>query len=554
MNRELAIEEIECYWEVERRKICGGFKGFEYFLDEYVWIENKTAKPPEPIKLVLWQSQREKIEDLFLHRLLAILKAHQLGYTWIFVAAYCLWRAITEGGHHIVINSFNEDVGTEILVRMDFIIERLPHQLMPECDRSNTVQKVFNHKDKKGKVLKSVVQVIPATEKGGQSKVPTILVIDESCQNRYVRKTFEGSKPGIDTANGQVIVISNAIKGAVGWGWTRGIYTDSMKGDNTFHRIFLPWQANPNRPSDITKADYFKTVQLQEGMDEETFSQRYPESEDEAISAMLGSYFGNSLARHNKPLVGHIGMVATNSKKEPEFSFQKKGILEVWRYPYYLEAGYNNVPYTSRYCMGSDVSEGLGQTYSVAYVYDRLIHEFVARIRSNRVDAHTWARMLFDLSLYYWNAIPSNPWYTTQPALICAETTGAGQTTVKELKHMNANLYVELAPGKVGSEVTKRFGWHETNQKKHDLSEDLRHWFKTTTGRVHCPILIEECSTWIRHENGRIGPEDETKLGDCVIAAGLTIQADYFMGGAPKPIDPPAEGWRSKFQEGRLIL
>ena len=545
MSRENDIALMEALWAEERYRIKGGLQEFLYFLDEYVWIENKTVKPPEPIKLVLWPSQREKVADLFQHRLITCLKAHQLGYTWIFVASYCLWRGITEGGHHIVINSFNEDVGTEILVRMDFIIERLPPQLLPPLDRSNTIQKVFSHKDKRGKELKSVLQVIPATEKGGQSKVPTILVIDESCQNRYVRKTFEGSKPGIDTAQGQIIVISNAIKDAVGWGWTRGIYTDSMKGLNTFHRIFLPWQANPNRP------DNFKAIQLQEGMDEETFSQRYPESEDEAISAMLGSYFGKTLARHSKPRTGTPGALKWDKSKENlEFHPDPKGILTIWRFPYHLVKGYDDVPWTDRYDIGSDVSEGLGQSYSVAYVYDRLKKEFVARIRSNRIDAHTWAKMLWDLSRFYNFGRPSGEWYVVDNALICVETTGAGQTTVDELSKLGANLYHEMSAPQAGKEVTKRFGWHETNQKKHDLSEDLRHWFRHTTGKVYCQVLIDECSTWIRHDNGQIGPEDDTRLGDCVIGAGLALQADIFMEGSPKQIKPPLEGWQKRFNEG----
>ncbi len=539
MPSNLAIDRVQ--WELDE---CYKVQeSFEYFLDEYVYIEDKLTQ--QPIKLKLWPSQADKIQELQDNRLVTVLKAHQLGYTWIFVAAYCLWRAITQAMHHIVINSFNEDVGIEILVRMDFILDRLPSFLVPPVGKSNTQLKEFIHIDERGVKTSSVIQVIPATEKGGQSKTPTIFIIDESAQNRYVRKAYVASKPGIDSAQGQIIIISNSIKDAPGWGFTRDIYVGSMRGENSFHRIFLPWQANPNRPKN------FRAIQLQEGMTEEDFSQRYPETEQEAISALTGSYFGKTLARHNQTAPGLIGKLQKNRDEEIEFAQAQKGIMEVWRFPYHLVSGWDEVPWTKRYCIGSDVSEGLGQTYSVAYVYDRLLQELVARIRSNRTDAHTWANLLWQLSQYYCFGRPAGEWYEQENALLCVETTGAGQTTVKRLEDLGANLYMQQTAPKAGSELTKRFGWHESNQAKHDLSEDLRNWFRHTKGRVYDQTLLDECGTWILHEGGRIGPEDETKLGDCVIGAGLAIQADYFMEGKPKQIDPPLAGWQARLKEGK---
>ena len=531
-------------WKERAQECYNVCESFLYFVLNFAWIEDKAGGEAIPFKL--WDSQIRILPQFLTALRLTILKARQLGLTWM-CAAYALWCCITKPLFMVVVISAKEDWAIEFLDRVKFIKDRLPEWLYPPVKKETGQIIQFLHTDNRISEIKSLA----TTPEGAQSKTPNLLILDETARNRYIRQIWAASKPGIDAAKGQIIIISNSIKDGVGWGWTRDVYIKSMKGINDFVRIFMPWWDRPDRPKD------FRARQINEGMDEEDFSQHYPETEAEAISAMLGSFFGKSLARHNQPLDGIVGIIKRNRLKELEFVPQARGIIELWRYPYYLEEGFNDIPYTSRFCIGSDVSEGLGQTYSVAYVYDRLIQEFVARIRSNRVDAHTWAKMLWDLSRYYWNAVPSNPWYTTQPALICVETTGAGQTTVDQLKNkLGANMYVELAAGKVGSEVTKRFGWHETNQKKHDLSEDLRNWFKTTQGRVHCPILIEECSTWIKHENKTIGPEDSTKLGDCVIAAGVTLQADKFMEGTPKQIPHPVEGWRARKQTGagRLVL
>ena len=538
----LNFTDDERYQIEECRKVC---KSFLYFLSTYCHIEDKETKGP--MLFNLWPAQIKIIPLILTAIRLIILKARQLGLTWM-CAAYVLWFAMTKPMKLVVVISAKGDWAVEFMERIYFIINFLPDWLYPKIVKETTEVLKFEHIIQTGPgqfdTVESTIKSLPTTEAGAQSKTPDILILDETCWNPYVKAIYNASKPGIDAAGGRIIIISNSIETAPGWSWTRDMFVNAWKGLVDFSYVFMPWQDRPGRPAN------FRELQAgSEGMDEQSAIEHYPETIEEAISAAAGSYFGNSLARHNQPLAGHVGMIIKNKKGELEFKAQKKGILEVWRYPYYLEEGFNDTPWTVRYCIGSDVSEGLGQSYSVAYVYDRLINEFVARLRSNRVDAHTWAKQLWALSNYYRNAVPSDPWYVTQPCLICVETTGAGQTTVKELKNLGANLYVELAAGKVGSEVTTRFGWHETNQKKHDLSEDLRNWYKTTTGRIYCPILIDESSTWIKHEGGKIGPEDG-KFGDCVIGAGLTIQADYFMEGSPKEIPPPITGWRAGLNKG----
>ena len=292
-------------------------------------------------------------------------------------------------------------------------------------------------------------------------------------------------------------------------------------------------------------------------MDEDDYIENYPESEEQAISSIVGSYFGKTLNRHSiflheKVQCGIVGNLKRDKNKEVVFVQDKRGILEVWRWPYHMVRNHDGTPWTKRYAIGSDVSEGLGESFSVGYVKDRLLDEYTCRIRSNRIDAYAWGDQLLMLSEFYSHARKDIEWFKPEKALICPETTGPGQTTVKYLKDKLANLYVQQARGKVGSEMVKRFGWHESQQAKYDLSEDLREYFKKTTGRVYCPILIEECSTWIKHEGSmKIGPEDETKLGDCVIAAGLAEQASMFMGGSPKKIPRPVEGWRKRVNDGR---
>ena len=521
-QRRTAIQLIFHLQEAIRRRCM---MSFAFFL-QYCMIEDKLTASAIPF--LLWPAQEKILPAISGSPRLIILKARQLGLTWL-TAAYCLWLVLARPLQLIIIISISEDIAIEFLDRMKFMLSRLPDWITQGRIKSQTTQTItVNHPEGV-----SVVKSLPTTDFGAQSKTPDLLILDETCWNRSISEIYAASKPGIDAAGGRIIIISNTIKTAPGWSWTRGIFTGALKGENDFTRIFLPWTARPDRPVD------FRRRQVREGMDEDDIIEQYPETEEEAISILTGSYFGKVLARHTGLKKGLNGDLARNKLKEIEWTPAPQGILEVWRYPYPELDGYDGRPWLWRYAVGSDVSEGLGQTYSVAYVIDRVHDEIVARMRSNRVDAYQWAELLYLLSCWY------------DGAVICAERTGAGQTTVKRLAELNANQYVRTVPAKVGGGLTTEIGWHESQEAKHLLCGELKTWLRTMKGTLYDGVLLDECSTWIKHEGtGRLGPE-EGHLGDCVIAAGCTVIGAQSYGGAAEKVKPEPTGWLKREIEGR---
>lgn len=499
------------------------FLDFRHFLDNYVWIEDKEAK--RPIKLTLWPGQAAIVPRIVSALLLILLKTRQVGLTWL-AAAYVLWQSIQSPLFLAIIISASEDHAIEFLNRVYFILDRLPRRLYPPVRARTKMELSFQHANNTVATIKSM----PTIEMGAESKTPNILIIDEAHTIREIRGIYSSSYPGIEQAKGQVIIIANTVKSGPGWGFVRDMYLDSMSGVNQFKRIFLPWTAHPDRPAD------FRERMLLAGMAKEDVIWHYPETEDEAISAITSSYFGDALPRHTKARCGMTGnFVRDEHTKEVDFYPEKNGLVELWRFPYCLVKGWDGINWERRYCMGSDVSEGLGQSFSIGYVMDRDLDEFVCKIRSNRVDAHRWAEILAMASEYY------------ERALITIERTGAGQTTVKRLEDLKANQSVRIAPGKVGGGITRELGWHESREAKHELCGDLRRWLKEMKGIIWDAELLGQCQTWIQDETGRLGPEIG-KLGDCVIAAGCTIQANQYLGEALRiPLEPT--GWLKEWQE-----
>jgi hypothetical protein len=496
---------------------------FAVFCDDHVWIEDKERHCA--IKLILWPEQRKILSALTLEALLILLKTRQIGLTWL-AAALVLWLGIKNLLHLTVIISASEDHAKEFLARVYFILDRLPNWMVPTVS-ARTMQQLDFRTDN----LISSIKSMPTIEMGAESKTPNLLIIDEAHTIRNVGSIYNASYPGIEQAKGRVIVIANSVKGGAGWGWVRDTYTASMKSLNNFTRIFLPWTAHPGRPQN------FRQLMVDAGMDKADVIEHYPETEAEALAAATGSYFADTLARHNKTCKGVIGNIGRDIKsKEIEFTEANKGIVELWRYPYYLLDKYDGRPWLRRYAIGSDISEGLGESSSVAYVLDRLKDEFVCRIRSNRIDAYEWADVLNFLSQYY------------DRATVCVEVTGAGQTTVKRLIDLKTPQYVRVIPDTVGNGLTKQFGWPETSSNKHELCGDLKAWFRNTQGTVYDALLLDECSMFIRMESGKLDHE-EGKRSDCVIAAGLALQAGMFLGEPPEKVPAPLTGWRKRLQD-----
>ncbi|HAA04781.1 MAG TPA: hypothetical protein DCE18_15650, partial [Syntrophobacteraceae bacterium] len=171
---------------------------FIRFVSRYCYIQDR--KSGGPIRFELWPGQAEVTAKLLSAKLLAALKARQLGITWL-IAAYCLWRSIFRANELIIVISAKEDLAVEFLDRVKYMFDRLPGWLRPPVLKRTTTELSFGveSRDAKGDLVvighQSTIKSIPSTPDAGQSKTISLLVMDETALNRYCKEIWGSAKP-----------------------------------------------------------------------------------------------------------------------------------------------------------------------------------------------------------------------------------------------------------------------------------------------------------------------------------------------------------------------
>lgn len=320
-------------------------------------------------------------------------------------------------------------------------------------------------------------------------------------------------------------------------GWA--VFNYTPRGRNHGFILYEMAKNNPDWYCELLTVDDTGAVsadvvqaEREAGMSEEMIQQEFYCSFEASLSSC---FFTGVLDGFNQLIVGSTGNIIKSKAKELEFNDNPKGNLEVWRFPYNLVKNWDNISFTHRYCIGSDISEGLQRDWSRAYVYDRHLKQFVARMSSNTIDSHRWADRLFDLSKYYENA------------LIVPERNGAGITTIDRLRDLKANIYVRERIDGIGKQVTKQYGFLETTEAKQLVCGGLKAYLAAHKD-VFCRLLLQECAVFVKDEEKEKLGAEEGFHDDCVIAAALALHGDFYLPEC-KPIPVPLTGWRARKQK-----
>jgi len=242
----------------------------DYFIDTFCIIEDKTQR--EWVPFHLWDAQYKVLNQVNANDQVIILKARQLGLTWLLIC-YALWMMIFRPGSGILLFSRRDDEASELLDRMKNVHERLPRYLKAEITTDNEHELSFGNLD-------SWARAFPTTKHSGRTYTATLAIIDEADFIPWLKRLLNAVKPTID-AGGRLVLLSTADKENRNSEFKR-IWDQAVKKMNNYTPVFLPWHVRPER-------DAAWYTRQKEDYEEDDLYQEYPATPEEAISARKAS-------------------------------------------------------------------------------------------------------------------------------------------------------------------------------------------------------------------------------------------------------------------------
>ena len=253
-----------------------------YFVETYCHIEDKSAAELiQPFKL--WPMQKQALKELADNRMNVILKARQLGITWLALAeAVRLLMCWT--GRTVVAISRAEEEAKELVRRAAVILRHMPEFVREEKDvpsgwsgpifKASSLEIVVRFPDGPDSTFKAFLSS-PGAARGFTAD---LIILDEWAFQQFAEEIWASIFPVMNRpTSGRVIGLSTIKRGTL----FEEIFTNP---DNGFHKIFLPWYADPDRD----EAWYSRTLGA---LGEDKTLEEYPATVEEALMVPGGQFF-----------------------------------------------------------------------------------------------------------------------------------------------------------------------------------------------------------------------------------------------------------------------
>lgn len=240
----------------------------QYFLSEYVYIYD--ALSGEWIPFALWPEQIDALDTIHEHQLTIILKARQLGLTWLCLG-YILWLSLFRPIATIMLYSRRDDESMYLLSseRLRGMYQKLPDWMRTAIAVDNAHQLKLTNE--------SVIYAFPTT--AGDSYTSTMVLIDEADLVPNLNTLLRSVKPTID-AGGKLVLLSRVDKSQPNSEFKR-IYRAAKAGENQWAHVFLPWSVHPGRDA-RWYAQQRQDIEARTGSDDD-LKEQYPSTDVEAM-------------------------------------------------------------------------------------------------------------------------------------------------------------------------------------------------------------------------------------------------------------------------------
>jgi hypothetical protein len=270
-----------------------------YFIENYCHIEDKDADELiQPFKL--WDMQKQAVHSVMANKLNIILKARQLGFSWL-VMSIAAWLLSLNTGRTVIALSRSESEAQELVRRLGVILDNMPEFVMeaknaPQGYSGATYSKTsmsikIDYKDAPA----SVFNAFPSSPNAARSFTADMIIFDEWAFQQFAEEIWKSGFPTINRPfGGKVIGLSSIERGSL----FESLFTDP---DNNFNKVFIPWYADPRRDS-----KWYEETKKALG---DAITQEYPATIEEALTVPGGSFFpevSKSTHETNDLLMGNV--------------------------------------------------------------------------------------------------------------------------------------------------------------------------------------------------------------------------------------------------------
>lgn len=252
-----------------------------YFVKTYGHIEDRNSTEViQPFNL--WKEQEEALKGILEHKWTIILKARQLGFSWL-VLHYATWMMMCHAGKSVIGLSRTEDEAKELVRRMVVILRNMRALVREKGDtkgwdgawfESSALSVKIHHPGKND----SVFQCFASSENAARSFTADLLIFDEWAFQQFDRAIWTAALPVVNRPlSGQIVGVSTIKRGSL----FEELYTTP---DNGFYKIFIPWYADPSR----NQKWYDETMKIS---GKAAMWAEYPASVEQALEVPGGRFF-----------------------------------------------------------------------------------------------------------------------------------------------------------------------------------------------------------------------------------------------------------------------
>lgn len=234
-------------------------------------IEVPNGTDVAHVPFVLWPEQRGLLDTMHAERLLAILKARQLGVSWL-ACVYALRLCALYPGQPVLCLSRGQLEANELVHRISFMYhQHADRAWLPRLTADNTADLAWANG--------SSVTSLAATRNAGRSLTAALAILDEWAFMAWPKQTLAAVKPTID-AGGKLFIISSADGQGSAY---HQFWQHAVSGLNGYKAVFLPWFAHPDR------GDGWREQKIVEASgDTASVLREYPANDLEAFTAAAG--------------------------------------------------------------------------------------------------------------------------------------------------------------------------------------------------------------------------------------------------------------------------